>query len=63
MSADLSGDAAPDDVAALLGIRKGSAVLRIERKAFTYGDVPVELRISWVNTTDCKFHVDQGSAG
>ena len=61
VSADLSADSAPADVAALLALRKGSPVLRIERKAYTYGDVPVELRTSWVNTADCKFHVDQGS--
>ncbi len=61
VSADLSADPAPADVARLLAVKKGMPVLRIERKAFTYGDVPVELRISWVNTTDCKFHVDQGS--
>lgn len=61
VSADLSAERAPADVADLLGVRRGNAVLRIERKAFTYGDVPVELRISWVNTAVCKFHVDQGS--
>lgn len=61
VSADLSADTAPAEVARLLGIKSGSAVLRIERRAFTYGDVPVELRMTWVNTKDCKFHVDQGS--
>lgn len=61
VSADLSAERAPDDIAALLGIRQGTPLLRIERKAYTYGDVPVELRISWVNTAECKFHVDQGS--
>lgn len=61
VSANLSADTAPADVAQLLGIRKGSPVLRIERRAHTYGDVPVEVRTTWVNTTDCKFHVDQGS--
>lgn len=61
VSADLSVERAPEDVARRLGLRNGRAVLRIERKAYTYGDIPVELRISWVNTADCKFHVDQGS--
>lgn len=61
VAADLSADRAPNEVARLLGLRKGDAVLRIERKAYTYGDVPVELRVSWVNTSDCKFHIDQGS--
>ena len=59
--ADLSADRAPADVAKLLEIPRGSPVLHIERKAFTYADVPVELRISWVNTARCKFRVDQGS--
>lgn len=61
VSANLSADIAPADVSRLLAIRKGSPVLRIERRAYTYDDVPVELRTTWVNTTDCKFHVDQGS--
>jgi GntR family transcriptional regulator len=61
VSADLSAAAAPAEVAGLLGLKQGSPVLRIERRAYTYGDVPVELRTSWVNTAVCKFHVDQGS--
>jgi GntR family transcriptional regulator len=61
VSADVSADAAPADVAGLLSIGEGHPVLRIERKAYTYEGVPVELRTSWVNTADCKFHVDQGS--
>lgn len=61
VSADLSAERAPADIAALLGVGKDGPLLRIERKAHTYGDVPVELRISWVNTATCKFHVDQGS--
>ena len=61
VSADLSTGRAPANVASLLGIRKGSPLLRIERKAFTYNDRPVELRISWVNTAKCRFHVDHGS--
>jgi GntR family transcriptional regulator len=61
VSADLSAASAPNDVARLLVLPRGSPLLRIERKAYTYDDVPVELRTSWVNTADCKFHVDQGS--
>ena len=61
VSANLSAERAPADVASLLGIRPGTPLLRIERKAYTFGDVPVELRITWVNTAECKFHVDQGS--
>jgi len=61
VSADLSVENAPADLARLLGLKSSRAALRIERKAYTYGDVPVERRISWVNTADCRFHVDQGS--
>jgi GntR family transcriptional regulator len=61
VSADLAAARAPEDVARLLRVKIGSPVLRIERMAYTYGDVPVERRTTWVNTSDCKFHVDQGS--
>lgn len=61
VAADLGAATAPADVADLLGVKQGSPVLVIERRAYTYGDVPVELRTSWVNTARCKFHVDQGS--
>jgi GntR family transcriptional regulator len=61
VAADLCADAAGADIAKLLDVRIGSPVLRIERRAYTYGDVPVEVRVTWVNTKDCKFHVDQGS--
>jgi GntR family transcriptional regulator len=61
VAADLSAESAPGDIARLLGIGKGSPVLAIHRRAYTYGDIPVELRTSWVNTAECKFHVDQGS--
>jgi GntR family transcriptional regulator len=60
VSADLSGESLPSDVSPLLGLKAGSPVLVMRRKAYTYGDAPVELRISWVNTAECKFHVDQG---
>lgn len=61
VAADLGADTAPADVARLLAVRAGSPLLRIERRAYTYGDVPVELRVTWVNTKDCRFHIDQGS--
>lgn len=61
VTADLSAEAAPPDIAGLLSLTKGSPLLAIRRRAYTYGDVPVELRTSWVNTARCRFHVDQGS--
>lgn len=62
VTADLSAEVAPSDVAPLLGIKASSPVLLIKRRAYTYGDVPVELRTSWVNTAECRFHLDQGSS-
>lgn len=62
VAADLSADKIPADVAPLLGLKAGSPVLMIRRKAYTYADVPVELRSTWVNTAECRFHLDQGSS-
>ncbi len=62
VTADLSAEAAPADAARLLGVNTGSPVLAIRRRAYTYADAPVELRTSWVNTAECKFHLDQGSS-
>lgn len=61
VTADIAAGSAPRDVARLLGVAAGSPVLTIHRKAYTYGDVPVELRLTWVNTADYRFHVEQGS--
>lgn len=59
VSADLTAESAPADVATLLGTTVGTPVLRIDRMAYTYNAVPVELRYSWVRTGDYKFHVSQ----
>ncbi len=61
VTADLSADKVPSDVAPLLKAKSTSPVLVIKRRAYTFGDVPVELRTSWVNTAVCRFHLDQGS--
>ncbi len=61
VAADVHATAAPRDIAALLGVKSGHPLLNIWRHAHTYEEIPVELRISWVNTADCRFHVDQGS--
>lgn len=61
VTADIAAESAPRDVARLLGIAAGRPVLTIHRKAFTYENVPVELRLTWVNTSEYRFHVDQGS--
>lgn len=59
VSADLTAESAPVDVAVLLGTTVGVPLLRIDRMALTYNAVPVESRVSWVRTRDYKFHVSQ----
>jgi GntR family transcriptional regulator len=46
----LQARAAPARVSGALGLARGAPVLRIERTAYTYGDVPVETRLRYVNT-------------
>jgi GntR family transcriptional regulator len=41
--------------APLLGVRVGAPLLAIERVAFTYGNQPVEWRMSYVNTAQCYY--------
>lgn len=61
VSADLCAEPAPEDVAHLLAIEGGHPLLRVDRKAFTDSDIPIELRVSWLNTAHCRFHLEQGS--
>jgi GntR family transcriptional regulator len=42
--------AASADVARVLGLRAGAPVMEVQRVAFTFGERPVELRISTINT-------------
>jgi GntR family transcriptional regulator len=46
----LQARAASAAVSAALAVPGGAPVLRIERTAYTYGDVPVETRVRYVNT-------------
>jgi GntR family transcriptional regulator len=48
--------AAPADVAAILGVEPGSALLEIRRVALSFRDRPVELRVSRVDTTRYDYH-------
>jgi GntR family transcriptional regulator len=45
-------------VAAVLGVRRSAPVLVIRRIAYTYDDVPVEYRVSWVNTEHHEYLSD-----
>jgi GntR family transcriptional regulator len=44
--------AAPDDVAALVDLAPGAPMLEITRTAYAYGDRPVEVRLSKVDTRE-----------
>jgi len=50
------------DIAALLGVRAGGPLLRVQRVALTYRDRPVELRISHVNTAAHEYENTFGKA-
>ena len=48
------------ETAALLSIARGSPLLRIRRIALSYNDVPIELRISLVDTARYEYFADIG---
>jgi GntR family transcriptional regulator len=51
---------APREVARLCGIPARHWVLRLKRVAFTYDDVPVEMRINWISTSNHCYRIVQG---
>lgn len=54
----LDAEGASADVAELLSIAPGTPVLHIVRRAFSFRDEVVELRHSWVVTTDHDYFAD-----
>jgi len=58
----LSAALADRSSAKLLGIPIGSPLLRIKRTALTYQNMPVELRISLVNTAKHEYFSDLGKS-
>jgi len=50
-------------VARTLGIKPSEPVLQIERLAFTFNEVPVELRTTWVHTRHYHYRIVQGALG
>lgn len=54
----LSANHPPAPVAALLGMRVTAPALMIRRVAYTYNDMPVEYRVSWVNTENHEYLSD-----
>jgi GntR family transcriptional regulator len=51
---------ADSETAALLGLRKHAPLLQIRRVALTYNDVPVEFRVSLVDTERYEYFSDIG---
>jgi GntR family transcriptional regulator len=51
------------NIARTLGIEPSEPVLQIERLGFTFNDVPVELRTTWVHTRHYHYRIVQGAAG
>lgn len=47
-------------VARVFGIPAGDPILEVNRVAYTFKDVPIEVRRSWVNTADFHYLIDQG---
>lgn len=45
-------------VAMLLGVKLGAPLLMIKRVAYTYNDLPIEYRVSWVNTQQHEYLSD-----
>jgi GntR family transcriptional regulator len=52
--------AADAEIASLLGIAPGAPLLQIRRIALAYNDLPVEFRISHVNTAGYEYFSDLG---
>ena len=59
----LSASAANRATARALGMAPGTPVLTIKRIAYTYHDVPVELRLSAVDTRARAYEAEQGKEG
>jgi GntR family transcriptional regulator len=55
--------AAKAAVARVLGLPTGEPLLQIERVAYTFNDVPAELRTTWVHTRHYHYLMTQGTSG
>jgi len=53
---------ADGETARILHLQKGSPVLEIDRVAYTYNNLPVELRSCYVNTVDHDYFSDLGKS-
>lgn len=43
------------ELASQLGLKEGAAVLSVERRSFTYGNRPVEVRVAYYDTTQLHY--------
>lgn len=50
-------------IARTLGIEPSEPVLQVERLGFTFNDMPVELRTTWVQTRHYHYRIVQGAIG
>ncbi len=50
-------------VAKALGLDRDEPVLQIDRTAYTFNDLPVELRTTWVHTKNYHYLIAQGAPG
>jgi len=58
ISERLSAAVAPATIARLLDMNASAPALMIKRVAYTYDNVPVEYRVSWVNTLEHEYLSD-----
>lgn len=58
ISERLSAASPPARITAVLGAKHNAPVLMIRRVAYTYNDIPVEYRLSWVNTAQHEYLSD-----
>jgi GntR family transcriptional regulator len=62
MEEELTAVAADPANGKLLRVARGAPILKIERVAYTFNNVAVEFRESWVNTQYVRYYRDQGTA-
>ncbi|HJU24735.1 MAG TPA: GntR family transcriptional regulator [Casimicrobiaceae bacterium] len=58
----LRASACDGDTARILRLRAGEPVLEVHRTAYTFNDVPVEVRVSRVRTRDYHYALSRGGA-
>lgn len=59
----LTATRATSVVARMTGLAIGSPVLRLDRVAFTYDDVPVEIRQNWIDSARHCYRIELGDGG